>query len=147
MEQVIPPAAATVARGQGSEEGTAMPSGADIQPPVPDGMEAEPSLVTDIDGVAGNEVIYLFRGEGESRPLDWQLYTVINGEQVKVYEHTGVPHGEVVIDGPRIVEHEGVYSPDDDPCCPSQVKSTYYVWQGGSLVVSKVEIAPAGAFT
>jgi hypothetical protein len=60
-----------------------------------------------------------------------------------LFERSGASQGELMIDGPRVVETEGVFAEGDQPCCPSSLKKTYYVWKSGSLVVSKVELQPA----
>lgn len=102
----------------------------------------ENTIFFDIDGDGNEEAIVLVRGEGESSPLDWRVHGMKNGEATLLFERTRVAQGEVAVQGPILVETEGVYNDDDAPCCPSSTKSTYYVWKGGSLVVSRVEAAP-----
>lgn len=102
----------------------------------------ENTIFVDIDGDGNEEALVLVRGEGESEPLDWRLYGMKNGEATLLFERTRVARGEVALQGPMLVETEGVYSDGDAACCPSSSKRTYYVWKGGSLVVSRIEAAP-----
>lgn len=102
----------------------------------------ENTMFIDIDGDGSEEAIVLVRGEGENTPLDWRIYGMKNGEATLLFERTRVAQGELAVQGPMLVETEGVYSDGDAACCPSSTKHTYYVWKGGSLVVSRVEAAP-----
>lgn len=102
----------------------------------------ENTIYFDIDGNGDEEAIVIVRGEGESNPLDWRLYGMKNGETTLLFERTRVAQGEVAVQGPMLVETEGVYSDGDAACCPSSTKRTYFVWKGGSLVVSRIEAAP-----
>ncbi|MHB8792733.1 MAG: hypothetical protein ACYC6O_05290 [Thermoleophilia bacterium] len=102
----------------------------------------ENTIFFDIDGNGDEEAIVIVRGEGESNPLDWRLYGMKNGETTLLFERTRVAQGEVAVQGPMLVETEGVYSDGDAACCPSSTKRTYFVWKGGSLVVSRIEAAP-----
>lgn len=102
----------------------------------------ENTIFFDIDGNGDEEAIVIVRGEGESNPLDWRLYGMKNGETTLLFERTRVAQGEVAVQGPMLVETEGVYSDGDSACCPSSTKRTYFVWKGGSLVVSRIEAAP-----
>lgn len=105
----------------------------------------EATLDYDVDSDGMVEVLVLVRSEGEARLLDWYLIDNDSGEPVVLYERRGVVRGEITVDGPRIIEAEAVFAPGDEDCCPSQSKRTFYVWQDGSLVESRVEAAPAGA--
>ena len=102
----------------------------------------EDTIFFDIDGDGNEEALVLVRGEGESNPLDWRLYGMKNGETVLLFERTRVAQGEVTLQGPMLVETEGVYSDGDAACCPSSTKRTFFVWKEGSLVVSRIEAAP-----
>lgn len=102
----------------------------------------ENTIFYDIDGDGAEEAIVLVRGVGESNPLDWRVYGMKNGEATVLFERTRVAQGEVAVQGPMLVETEGVYDDDDAACCPSSSKRTYYVWKSGGLVVSRVEAAP-----
>ncbi|MHB9112244.1 MAG: hypothetical protein ACYC4D_06415 [Thermoleophilia bacterium] len=104
--------------------------------------EIENTIFFDIDGDGTEEAIILVRGDGESNPLDWRLYGMKNGEATLLFERTRVAQGAVAVQGPMLVETEGVYGDGDTACCPSSTKRTYYVWKGGSLVVSRIEAAP-----
>lgn len=105
------------------------------------GQALESVRYIDIDANGTEEAVVSLRGKGESRPLSWRLYGVRNGEPELLYERANVAQGEVQLDGPRIVESEGIFGESDQPCCPSSLKKAYYVWKGDGLVVSKVEAA------
>jgi hypothetical protein len=105
----------------------------------------ESTQYVDIDGDGSMETLVLVRGEGDARPLDWYLLKLSGGEVQKLFERTRVAQGGVRVDGPRIVEREGLYGPGDEACCPSEAIVTYYVWKEGGLVVSTVESSPASA--
>lgn len=102
----------------------------------------EDTIFVDIDGDGDEEAIILVRGAGESSPLDWRAYGMKNGEASLLFERTGVARGEVAVQGPMLMETEGVYNDGDAACCPTNTRRTYYVWKGGTLVVSGVETAP-----
>lgn len=108
------------------------------------GQTMEAVVNVDIDGNGVQEAVVLLRGKGDSRPLDWRLYALRSGNVELLYDHANVAHGEIQVDGPRLVESEGVYSDGDASCCPSTIKKTFYVWKGDGLVVSRVESAPPG---
>ncbi|MDO8736536.1 MAG: hypothetical protein Q7K29_05570 [Thermoleophilia bacterium] len=105
------------------------------------GWTNENTIFFDIDGDGKHEAIVLVRGNGESKPLDWRIYSMNNGATL-LFERTRVAQGQVAVQGPMLVETEGVYADGDAACCPSSTKRTYFVWKGGSLVVSRVEAAP-----
>lgn len=107
------------------------------------GATPEATIEFDIDNDGALESLVLIRGEGDERPLDWYLFDD-NGAGL-LFERKDVPHGQVLFDGPRIVETEAVYGEGDEPCCPSGQKRTYFVWRDGGLVESRVEAVPAGA--
>jgi hypothetical protein len=108
------------------------------------GSTIESTQYVDVDGDGMMETLVLARGDGESRPLDWYLMEESQAGVQVLFKRKGVAQGEIRVDGPRIVEQEGLYLPDDGACCPSQLKISYYVWKDGSLVVSSVEQAPPG---
>lgn len=110
-----------------------------------EGQQQEQVITVDIDGDGTLEALILVRNSGDRRPLDWYLFDAEEGSPVKLFERTGVAQGELTIDGPRVIESEGIYSPEDDACCPSNLKRTVYVWKDGALVVSSVVAQPAGA--
>lgn len=100
-------------------------------------------LYLDINGDGAEEALVMIRGEGENRPLDWRLYGTQNGGAATVlFERSRLAQGEVSLQGPMLVESEGVYSAGDPDCCPSASKRTVYVWKSGGLVVSRIEAAP-----
>lgn len=151
--------APVVAHGQdgpvipASEGGTAGPSGTVTgiqQAALPGltteetggGWEIENTIYFDINADGAQEAFVLVRGDGESKPLDWRIYGMSNGEPALLFERTRVAQGEVALQGPMIVETEGVYADGDAACCPSSTKRTFFVWKGGSVVVSRVEAAP-----
>jgi hypothetical protein len=136
--------------GAGQGDGTGPEEADDVQelPGIDDDQAATGERIEyDIDGDGITETLLLVRGEGESRPLDWYLIDNDATEPKVVFARKGVVRGEVTIDGPRIVETEAVYAAGDESCCPSQSKRTLYVWRDGSLVVLRVEAAPAGGPT
>lgn len=139
---VIPPASSTRPYAQGIED-VDFPSL--LQDETSGGRKLEDVVYTDIDGSGREEAVALIRGTGESNPLSWRLYGLKNGTVTVLYERTDIAQGELKVDGPRIVESEGLYAEGDQPCCPSAVTRTFYVWKGDSLVVSHVESAPPGA--
>lgn len=106
------------------------------------GATLEAVLFTDLSGDGTEEAVVLIRGPGESRPLDWRLYGDSAGITELLYDRSSVAQGEVEVQGPRLIESEGMFADGDEPCCPSAIKSTVYVWKGGGLVVSRVESAP-----
>ncbi len=116
-----------------------------LAPQIGEGQEIEGILLLDVDGNGTQEALLLVRGAGERRPLDWYLYGLDGGTALELYSRTGVPQGEVRLDGPRIAEQAAAYQPGDADCCPSQVATTFYVWKDGGLQVSKTEVSPAGA--
>ncbi|MHB0914721.1 MAG: hypothetical protein ACYC5A_05155 [Thermoleophilia bacterium] len=107
------------------------------------GQTLEQVIPFDVDSDGASEAVVLVRGEGDGRPLDWYLFDT--GGKTPLFEKKGVVQGELAVDGPRLVESEGVYAAEDDACCPSSFKRTYYVWKDGGLVVSSVVAQPAGA--
>ena len=115
------------------------------------GAETAPSwkvenvLYLDVNSDGAQEAVVLVRGDGQSRPLDWRVYAMENGQPVQLFERTDVSQGELSVKGPSLVESEGVYAPGDPECCPSSAKRTYYVWKGDSFVVSRIEAAPSGS--
>lgn len=108
------------------------------------GQSLEQVFPYDVDSDGVSEAVVLVRGEGDGRPLDWYLFDV-GDDMLLLFERRGIVQGEVAIDGPRIVESEGIYSARDDACCPASFKRTYYVWKDGGLVASSVVAQPAGA--
>ncbi|MEK6535920.1 MAG: hypothetical protein AABZ63_00330 [Actinomycetota bacterium] len=103
----------------------------------------ETVLYLDINSDGTEEALVMIRGEGENRPLDWRLYGMQNSNAATVlFERSRVVQGEVSVQGPMLVESEGIYSTGDPDCCPSASKRTIYVWKAGSLVVSRIEAAP-----
>lgn len=109
------------------------------------GRTLESVIYLDIDGNGDEEAVAAIRGTGDSRPLSWRLYGMKAAQVEILYERTDVAQGEIRVDGPRLAESEGVFAEGDQPCCPSSLKRTFYVWKGSSLVVSHVESAPPGA--
>lgn len=109
------------------------------------GRALEGVIYVDIDADGTEEAVAAVRGTGEFNPLSWRLYGMKDGGVEVLYERTDLAQGGIKVDGPRIVESEGLYGDGDQPCCPSSLKRTFYVWKGGSLVVSRVETAPPGA--
>jgi hypothetical protein len=116
-----------------------------MEPLLDEGKSVESVLFVDLNGDGLKEALVLVRGPGERRPLDWYYYALRGGQPAKLFERLRVTVGELQVQGPRLVESEGVYLEGDADCCPSWIKHTYYVWKDGSLVVLKVEAAPAGA--
>jgi hypothetical protein len=41
----------------------------------------------------------------------------------------------------QLVTTEGVYGPNDALCCPSQILTTWYAWDGSALVADRQETA------
>ncbi|MHB0866350.1 MAG: hypothetical protein ACYC29_01770 [Thermoleophilia bacterium] len=110
-----------------------------------DGRVLEETIFVDLDGDGMEEAVALIRSAGERRELEWRLYGLRDGRAQQLFDHGNVARGALEVQGPRLVESEGIYAEGDQPCCPSQMKKTYYVWQGDGLVVSRVEAAPPGA--
>lgn len=127
------------ASGDGAGSQGAVPAGVVLS----EGQVLENSFDFDIDADGEVELFVLVRGGGDDRPLDW--YLVDNGGQVILFQRQGVKQGELAVDGPRVVEAEGVFGPGDPDCCPSSFKRTYYVWRDGALAVSSVQVQPPGA--
>lgn len=141
------------AAGQAANDQYPPPSGADTSLEQHDfaatinlaaGQSLEQVFPYDADSDGVSEAVVLVRGEGDVRPLDWYLFDV-GDDMLLLFERRGIVQGEVAIDGPRIVESEGIYSARDDACCPASFKRTYYVWKDGGLVASSVVAQPAGA--
>ena len=99
----------------------------------------------DINADGAEEALVIARGGGDSQPIDWFVVGMKDGQPVKLFERTRVAKGEVAVQGPMLVESEGIYSAGDAECCPSGSKRTFYVWKGDGLVVSRIEGAPSGA--
>ncbi len=99
----------------------------------------------DINSDGVEEALVVARRSGDSKPIDWFLFTSKDGSPVKLFERTRVAKGEVMFQGPMLVETEGIYAPGDEECCPSSSKRTYYVWKVDGLVVSRIEAAPPAA--
>jgi len=116
-----------------------------MEPLLDEGKSVESIFFVDLNGDGLKEAVVLVRGPGGHRPLDWYYYALRDGRSAKLFERLGVAAGELQVEGPRLVESEGIYLEADPDCCPSRIKRTYYVWKDGSLVVLKVEAAPAGA--
>ncbi|MHB1390290.1 MAG: MdtA/MuxA family multidrug efflux RND transporter periplasmic adaptor subunit [Thermoleophilia bacterium] len=110
-----------------------------------EGRQLEETIYVDLDGDGREEALVLIRSAGERRELEWRLYGLRDGRAQQLFDHGNVAQGALEVQGPRLVESEGVYAAGDQACCPSQMKKTYYVWQGDGLVVSRVEAAPPGA--
>jgi len=102
-------------------------------------------IYVDINSDGTDETIAALRGADASQPLSWRLYGMKSGQVEILFERTDIAQGEVKVEGPRIIENEGMYTESDQPCCPSSLKRTFYVWKGDTLVVSRVESAPPGA--
>lgn len=109
------------------------------------GRKLENVIYVDINADGTDEAIAAIRGTDASRPLSWRLYGMKDGQVEILFERTDIAQGELQVEGPRVIESEGMYAESDQPCCPSSVKRTYYVWKGDTLVVSRVESAPPGA--
>ncbi len=114
-----------------------------LAPALAGGKSVENTRFLDLKGDGQEEALILVRGQGARRPLDWYVYGLDNaGKAVKLFERQGVAAGEVQVQGPQLVESEGVYAPGDRDCCPSAEKRTYYAWGNGSLTAFKTEAAP-----
>jgi hypothetical protein len=46
------------------------------------------------------------------------------------------------IEDGRLIETVGVYGPEDPLCCPSQLRVTYFRWDGNTLQVEREETVP-----
>ena len=143
----------TAANAAGDTAGSGPGQGSDIHQAdvtMLTGAETAPSwklenvLYVDVNNDGFQEAVVLVRGDGESRPLDWRIYAMKNGQPVQLFERTGLAQGGLSVKGPALVESEGVFAPGDAECCPSSAKRTYYVWKGDALVVSRVEATPPG---
>ena len=110
-----------------------------------EGQKLERSFDLDIDGDGSGETLVLVRGAGEYEPLDWYLLDTSSAGPAVVFERKGISQGELAVDGPRIVETEGLYNAEDAPCCPSSLKRTIFVWKEGALVGTSVLAQPVGA--
>ena len=114
-----------------------------LAPALTGGKSVRSTRFLDLKGDGQEEALILVRGQGARRPLDWYVYGLANaGKAVKLLERQGVAAGEVQVQGPQLVESEGVYAPGDRDCCPSAEKRTYYAWASGSLTAFKTEAAP-----
>jgi len=110
-----------------------------------DGKTLDEAIFFDINGDGVEEALLVAHGPGDSQPVDWYLFGARDGRAIKLFERTRVAKGEIRVQGPMLVESEGVYGAGDSECCPSSLKQTYYVWKGDGLVVPRVEAAPATA--
>lgn len=63
-------------------------------------------------------------------------------ELLKVEPQVSTSVNAIVV-GDTLQVNEPVYSADDPMCCPSQVKTTTYAWDGSQLAVSNEETKPA----
>lgn len=136
---------AATGNSAGSGTVTGRSPGADVEGLLGGEVEKLPALQGDINGDGEMETVILGRGAGETKPLDWFLVGSGGDGATVLFSREGVVHGEVTIDGPRIVEVEAVYGPGDEPCCPAALKKTIYVWRDDGLVVSRIEAVPGGA--
>lgn len=114
-------------------------------PDIGDDQEIEGVLLVDVDGNGSQEAVLLVRGAGERRPLDWYLFGIDGATASRLYERLAITQGELRVDGPMIVEQEAEYQAGDADCCPSRVKTNYYVWKDGSLQLSRSGASAPGA--
>jgi hypothetical protein len=91
------------------------------------GDGAEEAVVPISSGGTGGNVAYAVFGY---RGGDLEEFLVVRPEAGRVM---------VSVEGGVLVETQPVYAPEDPLCCPSQLRHTYYRWDGSELVVDHEE--------
>jgi len=97
------------------------------------GDGADEAVVPVSSGGSGGNVAYAVFGY---RGGDLKELLVVKPEAGRV---------TVAVEDGMLVETQPVYAPEDPLCCPSQLRHTYYRWDGSELVVDheKTETVPS----
>jgi hypothetical protein len=110
-----------------------------------DGQTIKSTEPSDINGDGAIEAVVVVSDPGEKGQVDWYVYGLRDGKPVSLFEsRKQIAQGRIRIEGPRVVEDEGVYAPGDAACCPSSFQRIYYTWQGDKLVGSQPQGVPPG---
>jgi hypothetical protein len=104
------------------------------------GGEVLPETVvyTDLTGDGQDEAVVPISSGGTAGDIAFAVFTLRNGV---LDELLAREPGQVAVDveDGQLVETQPIFGPNDPNCCPSQLKKTYYRWDGDELVVDHEE--------
>lgn len=107
-------------------------------------------IFADLTGDGEEEAVVPVSSGGTAGDIAYFVYTIRGGELellLSVVPEAGRVQVELDAEG-QLVDREPVYGPDDPECCPSQVRTRVYEWDGARLrVASEREEPSSGAKT
>lgn len=92
----------------------------------------------DLTGDGADEAVVLIPSGGTMGNIGFLVYTMEGSDLRLLLDRLGI-WVAVEIEGKQLIQVQPLYSADDPECCPSQLKRTYYEWDGSALVVDREE--------
>jgi hypothetical protein len=100
----------------------------------------EEVILADLTGDGAEEAVIPVSSGGTGGNIAYAVFSYRDGELEEIL--TVKPEaGRVIVsveDG-LLVETQPIFGPEDPLCCPSQLRHTYYRWDGEELVVDHQE--------
>ncbi len=97
-------------------------------------------ILTDLTGDGADEAVVPINSGGTGGDVAYAVFTYRDGgldEILQVRPEAG--RVSVSVEEGMLLETQPVYGPEDPLCCPSQLRHTYYRWDGDELVVDHEE--------
>lgn len=93
-------------------------------------------ILADLTGDGADEAVVPINSGGTGGDVAYAVFTYRDGgldEILQVRPEAG--RVSVSVEEGMLLETQPVYGPEDPLCCPSQLRHTYYRWDGDELVV------------